>query len=140
MFPTEAVKPPGEVLPSRKELSWSLSPLLPVWTGNGQTYVRVPEKVSFKTGSLETDQDLNSTIETRGDDNNKDTWKKVKKMKKRMKESDKMVKKGKSRDTHDKKGKRKRKPEENNKSNLNAKKNENQRRWHWSEQHKLTSN
>lgn len=101
MFPTEAVKPPGEVLPSRK-----------VWTGNGQTYVRVPEKVSFKTGSLETDQDLNSTIETRGDDNNKDTWKKVKKMKKRMKESDKMVKKGKSRDTHDKKGKRKRKPEE----------------------------
>ena len=56
------------------------------------------------------------------DDNNKDTGKKVKKMKKRRKELDKKVTKGKLIDTHYKKKKRKRKPEDNNKSNLNAKK------------------
>ena len=43
-------------------------------------------------------------------------------MKKRIKELDKKATKGKSKDTDDIKRKRKRKPEDNNKSNLNAKK------------------
>ena len=43
-------------------------------------------------------------------------------MKKRIKELDKKATKGESKDTDDKKRERKRKPEDNNKSNLNAKK------------------
>ena len=49
-------------------------------------------------------------------------------MKRRIKELDKKATKGESKDTDDKKRKRKRKPEDNNKPNLNAKKNESQRR------------
>nr|XP_058957984.1 uncharacterized protein LOC131785162 [Pocillopora verrucosa] len=113
VFPTEAIKPPGEVLRLVEKSEQEMEKLMS----------ESPEKVSFKgTGPLQTDKDLNSTIGTRADDSNKSIGKKVKKMKKRIKELDKKATKGESKDTDDKKRKRKRKPEDNNKSNLNAKK------------------
>ncbi|XP_066017758.1 uncharacterized protein [Pocillopora verrucosa] len=112
VFPTEAIKPPGEVLRLVEKSEQEMEKLMS----------ESPEKVSFKgTGPLQTDKDLNSTIETR-DDSNKSIGKKVKKMKKRIKELDKKATKGESKDTDDKKRKRKRKPEDNKKSNLNVKK------------------
>ncbi|XP_066026800.1 uncharacterized protein [Pocillopora verrucosa] len=112
VFPTETIKPPGEVLRLVEKSEQEMEKLMS----------ESPEKVSFKgTGPLQTDKDLNSTIGTR-DDSDKSIGKKVKKMKKRRKELDKKATKGKSKDTDDKKRKRKRKPEDNNKSNLNAKK------------------
>ncbi|XP_066017350.1 uncharacterized protein [Pocillopora verrucosa] len=96
VFPTEAIKPPGEVLRLVEKSEQEMEKLMS----------ESPEKVSFKgTGPLQTDKDLNSTIETRADDSNKSIGKKVKKMKKRIKELDKKATKGNQKTQMTKRGK-----------------------------------